>query len=467
MDAQIERVHATLSSMNFSSQTLQRITEARFNFAKHPAQSCALLGLSAFILLLPFGRLSELGIVLCLISGAIFLANGGRFRKESAPALCAALACWAAIFTAELISCIDSVDATGSLIATFGAVRFAALIIAAGQLNCAQRVFLGRLVGITLSLWCIDALVQAAFGYSLGGLSYTDRISGVFGDDNLKLGLVVPTLAPIALFMVHSFKLEWLRKKFHGVLSRKSNAIKIACMIAIWLLFATVTLLAGARAGWVMFALVSLLWGLRLSGDNLRRAGLGLLTGLAAVICLAAILNVTNSRFAQRMDRTMALFDMQTADFALAGRIPIWQTALSMAAAHPINGVGVRAFRYAYPEFANPGDPWVHALPATNGSDTQTVGASHPHQILLEILTETGLIGLALWTLAISVLVRAWRFASPKQRALAWPYGCALLVLTFPINTHTALYSSFWAGVVWWLVAVLSANLDGADEAGV
>ena len=373
------------------------------------------------------------------------LVDVGRAAK-------AALACWAAIFAAELISCVDSTELKGSLTATFGAIRFAALIIAAAQLSGAQRVFLSKLAGVMLGIWCLDALVQATSGFSLGGRGNADRISGVFGDDNLKLGLVTATLAPIALFVAQRFRPAWFSPK-----------LRFVGLFAVWLIFAAVILLAGARAGWVMFALVSVLWGLQLGGYNLRKVGLGLLLGLSTAIALAAILNATNSRFAQRVERTMAIFDLQTADFALAGRVPIWKTAVSMAVAHPINGVGVRAFRYAYPEFAQANDPWVHTIPAPNNTEAQAIGASHPHQLLLEILTETGLIGLLLWAFAVFVLVRAWRNAGPAQRAQAWPYGCALIVLTFPINTHTALYSAFWASVLWWLIALMSANLNGAD----
>ncbi len=447
--------HSHATDSNLASQP---------NLANQIAQRCAVIGLSAFILLLPFARLSELGIVFCLISSGIYWA-AGLLQKEKTPALQAAfvtskraakaaLACWAAIFAAELISCMDSAELKGSLVATFGGIRFAALIIAAAQLSGAQRVFLSKLAGITLGIWCVDALVQATSGFSLGGRGNADRISGVFGDDNLKLGLVTATLAPIALFVAQRFRPPWFSAK-----------LRFVGLFAVWLIFAAVILLAGARAGWVMFALVSVLWGLQLGGYNLRKVGLGLLFGLSTAICLAVILNATNSRFAQRVERTMAIFDLQTADFALAGRVPIWKTAVSMAVAHPINGVGVRAFRYAYPEFAQAGDPWVHTIPAAGNADAQAIGANHPHQLLLEILTETGLIGLLLWAFAIFLLVRAWRRASPAQRAHAWPYGCALIVLSFPINTHSALYSSFWAGMLWWLMALLSANLDGADDA--
>lgn len=440
--------------MSVFLQSFRRLQRATcFDLINQPSQSTALLGLSGFILLLPFGRLSELGVLLCLISSAAYLLSRRAYQVPKKPALRAALTCWAAIFAAALISCVDSTEIKSSLTATIGAIRFAALIIAAAQLNAAQRIFLGKLVAIILGIWCFDALLQALSGFSLGGRSYGDRISGIFGDENLKLGLILATLVPIALFVAQQFKAAWLHPE-----------LKFSVLIAVWLVFATVILLAGARAGWVMFALVSLLWGLRLSHYQWRKALLGLAIALTAAISLAALLNATNSRFAQRVNRTMAIFDVQTADFALAGRVPIWHTALRMVAAHPINGVGVRAFRYAYPEFAQPGDPWVHTIATGNAAEVRAIGASHPHQIFLEILTETGLIGLTLWVIATSVLILAWRDASPEQRGHAWPYGCALLVLVFPINTHTALYSSFWASIVWWLVALLSANLDGADE---
>jgi O-antigen ligase len=422
----------------------------------------ALFGLSGFILLLPFGRLSELGVLLCLISSAIFLFAARKrharlsFLPSLAPALSAALACWALIFAAALISCLDSTERLGSLQTTFASVRFAALIIAAAQLTSAQRVFVGKLVGITLGIWCLDALLQAASGLSLGGKSNADRISGIFGDDNLKLGLVIATLAPVALYAATKFDRAWLRDKRTWVY-----------LVIVWFVIAAAVLLGGARAGWVMFAIASALWGLRITRYQWRKTGLGLLIACTAALGLATLLNASNSQFAQRVERTMAIFDVKTADFALAGRLPIWQTAARMALAHPVNGVGVRAFRYAYPEFAQPTDPWVRPASRENAANMRAVGASHPHQLLLEILTETGLVGLVLWGFATFALVRAWRQARSANRAQAWPYGCALLVLLFPINTHTAMYSSFWAGVLWWLVAMLSAELDGAEEAAV
>jgi hypothetical protein len=65
-----------------------------------------------------------------------------------------------------------------------------------------RLVFTG--IGLITLAWTLDAAVQAATGWSLGGRNDSDRLSGIFGADNLKLGLVLATLSPFALEAVAS-----------------------------------------------------------------------------------------------------------------------------------------------------------------------------------------------------------------------------------------------------------------------
>ena len=80
-------------------------------------------------------------------------------------------------------------------------------------------------------------------------------------------------------------------------------------------------------------------------------------------------------------------------------------------AQHPINGVGARGFRQAFP--ACDPDP----------DDAAAWGegpALHAHQIVLEVLSETGGFGLLLWLAGVALAWRAWRFADergPRTRA--------------------------------------------------
>ncbi|MFY8123306.1 MAG: O-antigen ligase family protein, partial [Silanimonas sp.] len=92
----------------------------------------------------------------------------------------------------------------------------------------------------------------------------------------------------------------------------------------------------------------------------------------------------------------------------------------------------------------------------------------HAHQIVLEVLAETGIVGLALWLAAVAIALRAWRFAAPGQRERAAAPALALLVTVFPLNTHLAFYSTFWGGVTLLLAALYAGALmrrDAGDPA--
>ena len=141
-------------------------------------------------------------------------------------------------------------------------------------------------------------------------------------------------------------------------------------------------------------------------------------------------------------------------DEALTGRLDIWRDSLAMVAAHPFNGVGVRAFRYAYPQFAPANDHFVVAESCGEGE-----GACHAHQIVLEILTETGGIGLVLWLAAVVLAWRAWRRVGAAARERAFPATLALGVMLFPLNTHLAFYSAWWGLLFAWLLGLWCASL--------
>jgi O-antigen ligase len=111
----------------------------------------------------------------------------------------------------------------------------------------------------------------------------------------------------------------------------------------------------------------------------------------------------------------------------------------------------VRGFRYAYPKFAEPGDAFINPK-----SDE---GAAHAHQLVLEVLSETGIVGLLLWIAGAVAAIRVWRRADIEARERAFAPGLALAVMCFPLNTHFAFYSSWWGLLFWWLLALYIAAL--------
>src|SRR6202008_2372665 len=103
-------------------------------------------------------------------------------------------------------------------------------------------------------------------------------------------------------------------------------------------------------------------------------------------------------------------------DTALSGRLDIWRTSWWMFEAHPLNGVGVRGYRSAYRQVAPPDDHFV----ATGENCGEGEGACHAHQVVLEVLSETGLAALALWLAGAVLAIRRWHAVGPAARARAF-----------------------------------------------
>jgi O-antigen ligase len=170
---------------------------------------------------------------------------------------------------------------------------------------------------------------------------------------------------------------------------------------------------------------------------------------LAAVVAGAGAYQV-NPKFAQRVDQSLAALDFSYAGLETAGslRLHLWRNALAAMEDYPVNGVGVRAYRYAYPHYAKPGDIFI--------SEDGT-GAIYAHQLLLEVGSETGIIGLVGMLVFFVIFIRAgW---GGSYHSLAWAAWLGAFAWLFPINTHTALYSAYWSLLIGWLAAVSASEL--------
>lgn len=388
---------------------------------------------SVFVLL-PFARSAELPLLVMAVLGLPLLRDLLQ-RDATGPRIACLL--FGAYWLPELVSALDSVAPSKSWTEVAADLRFLPFLLYAqrGLATPGASARALQLCGLLLALWCVDALVQAGFGISLGGASRVDRLSGIFGDDNLKLGGVMAALSPLLLLPAQA-RFGW----------RGFVVAATALLLVI--------LLAGARAAWASYALVLglLLWHAvpRLK-YRLAGAGVAILLVLAAGVALQS----SSERFAERVERSAAAFsgDPAELDRALSFRLPIWRAALSMIAQHPFNGVGVRGFRYAYPEHADADDRFLREA----GDDG--FGAYHAHQIVLEILSETGGFGLLCWLLGLGFALQYARRQSKPARHAAWPAALVLIALLFPLNTHYAVYSSFqslllFAALALWLGAL-------------
>jgi O-antigen ligase len=298
---------------------------------------------------------------------------------------------------------------------------------------------MAKLMAWLTAFWVGDALFQAAVGHDvLGYAQIPSRLNGVFGERHWKLGVALPILAPFLILSVRH---------------------KLSLMILAVLCTGAVVLMAGSRGGWLSYAVVCAV--LIFTEVQNRRISLWKTAAFTAlVVLLGAVLAFENAGTRARLDQSLMLFsgNEEKADLATSGRLTLWKDAWAMIKAHPVNGVGVRAFSFAHPEFQPPGDLYIQ----NNHVDKETgrpTGAGYAHQLVLEVMSETGVIGLAGLGLFFFLLVRFWIQVSPEQKSLALPFALAALAFLFPFNTHSSFYSAQWAVMIWLVIAMLCAAL--------
>ena len=412
----------------------------------------------AFVALWPAPGVAEAVLALGAIAAVLHLLLS-RFRGSAAlltgPAWALTSVLFFAYWLPEAISAIDAADRARALREALVDLRYLPFLwLVASAVTGAEgrrRTFGG--LAVIVAAWTLDALLQAATGSSLlfaaiDGLKQAisghgmctaaevaalDRLSGVLGPCNLKLGIVLASLSPFALDAAG---------RRYGRIGWALAAVLVGLAV----------LLAGSRAAWLSYCLVLAWTGWRLLGIKRLLAVFAL--GIALLLASALV----SPPVAERINRSTAVFvgNAEGVDHALSGRSRIWSAALCMAHTHPINGVGARGFREAFP--ACDTEPGTRAAWGDGP-------ALHAHQVVLEVLSETGGIGLLLWLAGAAMAWRAWRYADAAARDQSRPAMLALAVTVFPLNTHLAAYSTFWGGVLLLLAALYAGSLLGREPA--
>jgi len=411
----------------------------------------------AFVALWPLPGIAEGVLVLGALYAAVRMVQlrlQGKQRLLSSPAWALTSILFLGYWLPQAFSAFDAIDpgtAWRKAAAGLRYLPFMWLVAIAVATPQRRALTLGGLAVIT-GLWTVDALAQAIVGssplfWSMDQLKWAvsghglcspqemaavDRLSGVLGPCNLKFGQVLASLSPFLLFAA----------------SRRAGILGWSLVAAA---VGVVLVLAGSRAAWLTYALVLVFSGWRLVGVR------GLLACVAVGAVAAVVLTVSVPQVGDRVARTAMAWEGESdgVNQALSGRAQIWAAAACMIEEHPINGVGARGFRDAYPG----------CNPSPAAQEVWGAGpALHAHQILLEILSETGILGLLLWLAAVAQAWRAWRFAPPDARERARPAMLALAVTVFPLNTHLAFYSTFWGGLTLLLAALYAGSLLARDD---
>jgi len=391
----------------------------------------------SFIALLPFSRLSEVPLSAFAISFFVLLRsadNRALLRSSARFVLPLFLCYWVPI----LLSSFDSMDPQRSWQSTFASLRFLTAALAMSVLLRApsdrERVL--RWTAWLLLFWAVDGFVQLFLGRDLFGIAmHPDRLNALFVKKYQFFG---PTLAMLSPLVLEHARRNWPSWGW---------------ALAFTLLLGAV-MIAGMRAGWLTMAVVLgtyMVLMLKRENRELRRS---VLTIPVLVVIVIAGSYLASPLFQQRLDVTRAFTTGTEAvrDASSMERIPIFTNALRMYRAHPINGVGVRAYPVAYMEFADPDDIIIKKSGGVSG-------ATHAHNVILEVMSDTGSIGLAGLALALVFVIAYRRKTSPSERWEAFPFALAVILILFPLNSHFAIYGTYTSSLIWFLIGLWAAAL--------
>ena len=392
----------------------------------------------SFFALLPFGRLAEIPLSAFAL-GLPFLARSAEHRQRIRRVSIIAVPIFLCFWLPMVISSFDSYIPQKSWGSSIAALRYLAAALSMAVLLRADsaRWRVVRWASFLLVFWAVDGFVQLIFGADLFGIAmHPDRLNALFVQKYQFFG---PTLA-----MLSPLLLEHARKHWPAW----------AWVIAFTLTLGAV-LIAGMRAGWLMMGLVLLvyMW-LMFKRENreLRKASLSI-----PVFVITAIIGsyLVSPLFQARIDESLAITEGTDKAISVASsmRMPIFKTSLAMYQAHPVNGVGVRAFPKAYMEYAEPDD--IH-IQLSGGKS----GATHAHNLVLEVMADTGTVGLLGLVAGFILVVVFWRKMTPARRIEAFPFALALVLVLFPLNSHFALYGTYMSSLIWVLFGLWASCIE-------
>lgn len=391
----------------------------------------------AFVALLPFGRLAELPLSIFALS-LFVLARSAENRQRISSALLFVLPLFLCFWLPMVISSFDSFYPAKSWTSSMAALRFLAAALAMTLLlnSASARERVLRWTAYLLLFWAADAFIQLFFGRDLFGIAmHPDRLNALFVKKYQFFG---PTLAMLSPLVLEHARRGWRPWAW---------AVSFALILG-------AVMIAGMRAGWLTMALVLatyMMLMLKRENRELRRT---MFTIPALAVIVLAGSYFASPLFQERLDVTRAFTSgvEKSLDYSSMERVPIFNTALTMYREHPVNGVGVRAFPRAYMVYAEPDD--IHIRKSGGVS-----GATHAHNVILEIMSDTGTVGLLGLLFAIGFLWLHFRKITPAERQDAFPYALAVLLILFPFNSHFAIYGTYTSSLIWFLVGLWSASL--------
>jgi len=394
-----------------------------------------------YIALLPTKSFHNIPIIILAAAGIIVIylhrnicCENDNIKRFGLVFLC--------IWVPMVLSLPDAVNFQESFrkVLTFTAYYLMGVAVISLLTNEARRKYLINGMGVLLVIWCLDAVWQSYAGSDIFGFPYdSNSLTGVFYPKK-RLGLVLAILSP--------FYFEFIRH----------HAKKYSGLILLLIPYIYVIILSGNKSSWVMLLISVFLYTIYLNYTGFFSRLKKSQVIIVLIICFAGYALLSNADklipknkvtwIENRMHSMVSLLsgDIDNAGATFQDRIIIWEGAIRVARVHWINGVGPRGFRYIVDDYINSDDDYFISQVARS--------STHPHQIVLEIMTETGIIGVIGYLIFFILILKEAMKLIRENDFDAIPWVFPVIIAVFPFSMYMAFYGNYIASLTWVLIAL-------------
>ena len=141
------------------------------------------------------------------------------------------------------------------------------------------------------------------------------------------------------------------------------------------------------------------------------------------------------------------IINWRTSDYGL-----VWQSAYDVWMQSPVFGVGLHKYREACENLGIYGSSYLNAI----GSGV----CFHPHNISLQLLSETGLVGFILfYTMVCFLTFSSLKTFYTKKLWLSFALVFNIIFTCFlPISSNTSFFANKYGAIIWLLIGVMLAT---------